>query len=641
MKLISLKTDDRRIGLKFSYHKDLPGIIKQAKAQAGIASFYHPDSKSYVVEADKAVQLAHFILTAFKATDAVLARTEKIITHVMTQSRSITPDVYVDAIDITFLRTTQNESVVRVSRYDPVIINTLKQLTYRYNPSCQAWIIQEDHAQIAQMLEAHAGFPHHRIQVDQRIIDIRDLDGALKSSAGFIELGVSLIPQGIDGVEESDDFSVLASADSFQVLDIDTSTLREKAQGFGLYPEQVDGVEFISKRSAALLGDDMGVGKTPQAIVAAELMGVRTLITCPAYLRLNWQREIEKFVGHRAPLVQVISRLSDHIDPQAQWVILSYELAGQVSEAQAKAFGLLIIDEAHHIKNPRAQRTINLFLLGAVIPRKFLLTGTPILNCEEELYTLLRLSGHPAGQVEMSEFIAAYTGDAHARSALNQMINDWMIRRMKTQVAKELPTKHVHRVEITPPDDIMAEYLAIANDPERYALEKTTRLRMLSETAKLPYLEQEIIKTARYAKCLVFCNYKASVMHLTEYYRDRGLQSVKVLGSNTPAQRMKAVDTFQTQDACRALVGTIDAAGTGLNLTAATVVYFAGLPWTPAELEQAEDRAYRRGQHCDVHCIQPYINHTIDMNIIALLSSKKVISNQVMAAEPEGMQVYG
>jgi SNF2 family DNA or RNA helicase len=178
----------------------------------------------------------------------------------------------------------------------------------------------------------------------------------------------------------------------------------------------------------------------------------------------------------------------------------------------------------------------------------------------------------------------------------------------------------------------VAAYRAIMADGRLQAMPKITKLRQHLESLKFEFLIESIQCLPQDAKALVFCEYVETVESLRQVLASEGIQAVTLTGGDSPKKRMAAVDAFQGDPKVRVFIGTTQAAGVGITLTAANYVFFASLPWTPALKRQAEDRAYRSGQMRDVFAIVPVVADTIDEQIFALLDSKREIEVALVEA---------
>ena len=164
------------------------------------------------------------------------------------------------------------------------------------------------------------------------------------------------------------------------------------------------------------------------------------------------------------------------------------------------------------------------------------------------------------------------------------------------------------------------------------AMPKITKLRQCLETLKTPFLIETVESLSEGDKIIIFCEYMATVEAMKVAFAASGIRCVTLVGADSGAKRQKAIDAFQSDPAVTVFIGTTSAAGVGITLTAANYVAFASLPWTPALMRQAEDRAYRLGQLRDVLVLIPLIPGTIDEGIWRLLESKQETEQDVVEA---------
>lgn len=427
----------------------------------------------------------------------------------------------------------------------------------------------------------------------------------------------------------------------------------------GLYPHQVEGVRFLLAKGRAILGDDMGLGKTRQAIVAMyETAPEGTiLVVCPASLKLNWRREI-RLVDPQARIEVIGAR--DGACEAPRWVVVNYDLLRKIAERLHKiAWAGVILDEAHFIKNA-SQRTSQCFkLLGVqdsarapvIGPKQiYLLTGTPMTNRPRDLYNLLRCVGHPAGRSFLSfakRYCAAYrnefgwvTDGASNLDELNLLMKEVMLRRLKDAVL-DLPPKIRSWVPVEP-DGVAAskaqmEFLRwfTGTDPSRPNdkdfLARLQKVRVALHKAKHKAVNErvrDILATGD--KVVVFTAFNEG---LRRHKQTFGAAAVTLSGSDDAEARQAAVEAFQTDPEVRVMIANIVAGGVGITLTAASHVVFQDLDWVPANLTQAEDRAYRLGQTKRVTVEYMLCDGTLDGYIARLLEAKMKLIAAVEAEE--------
>ena len=416
------------------------------------------------------------------------------------------------------------------------------------------------------------------------------------------------------------------------LLPVDESVIEDLAVRCSLMPHQNDGVRHFLTRTCALNGDDMGLGKTRQTVSAASHLSGGKVIVCPASLKDNWSREIRMVIPDAEPFIFE----NAFPDTQPEWLIVNYErLAALLAALDANhdwKFVVAAFDEAHYLKEPSAQRTQASFDLAARAERKWLLTATPMLNKPEETWTLLRLSGHPAGEVDLKTFSDHFTKSRNDRKGLGDRISEWMIRRLKDEVLT-LEGKYRQEPLLSADDDDMAVYRDFMDDDTLIPLQKINLARQWLEQVKRGPILEMMNDLQPDAKAIIFCNFEVTV----EWFMSQLPKgsAVRLTGKESRKKRDAAVTMFQTDPSYRWFVANIKAAGVGLNLTAATYVFFVSRPWTPADQTQAEDRAYRIDQNRRVEIYIPTIPDTIDEQIKALLASKQEITSDVLAGALE------
>lgn len=380
-----------------------------------------------------------------------------------------------------------------------------------------------------------------------------------------------------------------------------------------LKPYQITGAHFLAERRGALLADDMGLGKTAQAIHALRLAGLtRALVICPASLKLNWRDETRAWYPELEVGVAEGKRW-----PESDVVIANYDILGKHKDRiGAEPWPVIICDEAHYCKNPKAGRTKSVFRIPTA--RRWFLTGTPMLNRPKELWTLLRMIDPPKWR-SFKDFVFRYcdpkfvmkqrgkyrvrefsTDGASNVEELRDLVAPYMLRRTKGEVLAELPDKTRQTILLPL---IGAELKKAVKMERRLAQEKATgevlgdlaRLRKQIGMAKIPLAVEHVESLLEQEdKVVVFAHHRDVVAGLEAGLKKHG--TVVLTGATPTAERHERVRRFQTDPATRVFVGNIQAAGVGLTLTAARVALFVEQDWGPKVMEQAEDRIHRIGQ---------------------------------------------
>ena len=455
--------------------------------------------------------------------------------------------------------------------------------------------------------------------------------GSSQNPGSPIQVPAASPPRNVaDNGEEVGAAFLSTELDRREGLDFDRQALRALEHGGVLRDYQTTGVEHLLRQSGACLGDDMGLGKSRQTVVATRMAAGagRVLILCPASMRINWEREIHAIYPEaRVGLIGEDRLATLH---GCEWVVGNYERLGGLVREPALTFDVMAVDEAHYLKEHNSGRTRNVFLLAARIPRRYVITGTPLLDREIELHTLLRITGHDLGLMTLAQFRKDYTGTPERRALLAGALQGWMLRRSKL-VLTELGTKERQLRYVSPAEGLGA-YREIWSDMSLTAMPKIVKLRRALEALKTQFIIETVEGLSEGDKIIVFCEYMTTVEALQAAFAAIGVRCVSLVGADPPARRQKAIDGFQGDASVTVFIGTTSAAGVGITLTAANYVVFASPPWTPALMRQAEDRAYRLGQKRDVIVIVPLIPKTIDDGVWELQSRKRATEEEVVEA---------
>lgn len=548
--------------------------------------------------------------------------------------RALEPDYFTQLLDVQIFELARGElnhgqHAVSFS-YAALCVRAMRALQGRFHKPAAAWQVRGDVVHIQHVLRDLAGVAAEFSFVHEQPIVLEELVSPCADESP-IQVPAATPEQGESGPAQDVDGAGFLSADLEQsnAVDIDEAVLAAIAVGAGLRDYQVDGVRHLAGQTGACLGDDMGLGKTRQTVVGARLAAGqgRVLIVCPASLRINWEREIHAVYPDAVVGFAGDDRISTLYG--CQWVIANYERLGGLVREVGLAFGAMAIDEAHYLKEHKSGRTRNAFVMATRIPKRYVVTGTPLLNREIELHTLLRLTGHSLGRMELKEFRKEFTGSRERRAALARALSGWMLRRRKDVL--DLGAK-THSVRYISPSEGLAIYKEIYDDMSLMAMPKITKLRQCLETLKTPFLIETVEGLQAEDKIIIFCEYMSTVNAMHDAFTAAGIKAVRLVGADSATKRQKAIDTFQDDPEVRVFIGTTMAAGVGITLTAANYVAFASMPWTPALMRQAEDRAYRLGQQRDVIVIVPLIPDTIDEAVWKILEGKRETEIDVVEA---------
>jgi len=445
-----------------------------------------------------------------------------------------------------------------------------------------------------------------------------------------------------------------------------------------LYPYQEDGALHLAFGARTMLADDMGLGKTVQAIAACSLLHQlrdieKVLVVCPASLKHQWAREIGRFTSFPADVIQgtpPIRRRQYH-EP-GFFKIVNYELVlRDVEEMQRMQPDVIILDEAQRIKNWRTKTADAVKRLRS--PYAFVLTGTPLENRLDELYSVFQFLdptilgplwrfNQQYFQLEMRSTGSFKVLGYKNLDQLRGRIGPYVLRRVRDEVLTDLPgrTDNNYFVEMTREQwnaygeyqNLLAKLISISKrraltpKESNLLLMSLIKMRLICNALALhdaeaagenpertgpklrelrAILQDEIVDNGNGrspAKAVIFSQW-TKMLDLTEPALDRlGLGYVKLTGAVPTAKRGALIERFFEDPDCKVFLSS-DAGGTGLNLQAASLVINLDLPWNPAVLEQRIARAHRHGQPRPVQVVNLIARGTIEERILDTLAAKQ------------------
>jgi superfamily II DNA or RNA helicase len=451
-----------------------------------------------------------------------------------------------------------------------------------------------------------------------------------------------------------------------------------------LYPYQREGALFAAQAGRAIIADEMGLGKTIQAIAAAEILarhcGVeRVLVICPASLKYQWNREIERFSG-RSPLVvegMTHARRLLYEKPEGFFKIVNYDVVHRdLAAIAAWRPELVILDEAQRIKNwqTRAAKTVKQIESRYAI----VLTGTPLENRIEELHSIVEfvdrfrlgpLFAFKAAHEEYEPESTKVIGYKNLQQ-INRTLSPILIRRTKSEVLKQLPPRmdknffvpmtsqqwvpHDENRDIvvrivakwrrykflTEADQlrlrIALQYMRMACDSTYLVDHETKHGAKVDELCRLL---EEVFEDPG-AKVVIFSQWVRMNELVAEMLEDRRWGFVHLHGGVPSKQRSELTRALLEEPDCRVFLSS-DAGGVGLNLQSASTVVNMDLPWNPAVLEQRIGRVHRLGQGRAVRVVNFISEGTIEHGMLSLLAFKRSVfagvldggSNEVFMGE--------
>lgn len=453
-----------------------------------------------------------------------------------------------------------------------------------------------------------------------------------------------------------------------------------------LRPYQQKGFEWLvlmaGINAGACLADDMGLGKTLQTISFMAYQhhnfpDGRSIVVCPASLVYNWQQEIRKF----APSLKAFTyrpqqgqNWESYLKSESPVIIVSYHaLRNDLEKFSTIQWQVAVIDESQNIKNPTALITKSVYGLQAI--NRIALSGTPVMNNTFDLYAQLNflLPGY-LGNREFFKKEYANPIDRNADKdkvfALRQLTQPFILRRTKSQVATDLPSKiesilwcEMSEAQKAFYEEVKADikenvFLGIQNEgfskSKLNILQGILKLRQVcnsplliendvdytpcSDSVKINQLIYQLTDLkACGSKALVFSQFTGMLNLIAKKCEEEGIDFYHFDGSTVLEKRRNMVEAFQSNDdATTVFLISLKAGNAGLNLTKAQYVYLVDPWWNRAVEQQAIDRTHRIGQSSNVFAYRMICQGTIEEKIIALQERKHLISDELVTAE-EGL----
>lgn len=449
-----------------------------------------------------------------------------------------------------------------------------------------------------------------------------------------------------------------------------------------LRPYQIEGVQWLERLRSmylnGILADDMGLGKTLQAISAITQnvkakSEAKTLIVCPTSLLYNWKEEIYKFNPKLKSIIidgipsqrkKLLLKLNDY-----DVIITSYTLLQKDIETyHQSSFSYAILDEAQHIKNRGTRNARSVKMIQAA--HRLILTGTPIENSLEELWSLMDFL-MPGFLSSFDRFMEKYirvTGPQQVQNIeyLRKKVSPFILRRMKTDVLQDLPpvSEIVYHCQLSSvQQELYRSYAASARDElvklvERDGFDKVqihvlatlTRLKQIcchpaifakekpefGDSAKYDML-LELLQTlveGRH-KTVIFSQYTRMLQIMREDFEQRGIAFSYLDG--TTKNRLEIVKEFNENPKIPVFLVSLKAGGVGLNLVGADTVVHYDMWWNPAVENQATDRVHRMGQKQSVSSYKLVTLGTIEEKIVEMQKRKKGLVKKVVSCDDEAI----
>ncbi|MBI4978950.1 MAG: SNF2 helicase associated domain-containing protein [Spirochaetes bacterium] len=496
--------------------------------------------------------------------------------------------------------------------------------------------------------------------IDEHQVTIGDSGEALLPAAQLAMLGGFIdrcggIPESVTNAAASLR-APLPSVDAGEKLN---STLR---------PYQKEGIAFLLHRANAgfhcILADEMGLGKTLQALGFVTIRRRKkdtppVLVVCPSVLVFNWCEEAATFTpglsvaalsGTRAERERILSI------PHDMYITSYHCFVNDEDLHENRRYDVIILDEAQQIKNHASQRSRSVRSAQADV--RLALTGTPVENRIDELWSLFDflMPGYLGTRKQFQEQYG--DADDEAIAALRNRIRPFMLKRLKSEVAKDLPPRIETTLHCEFDEAQKTHYIALRDKAVRrfdslvkekgmdgarmHVLAAITKLKEIcchpslteggsgipsAKTELLLELAEEIAANGK--RALIFSQYTGMLDIIEKEFTAHGYTFVRLDGSTR--DRKAVVDTFQKPDGPTFFLISLRAGGTGLTLTAADTVILYDLWWNPAVERQAADRAHRIGQTKTVNIYRLAAKGAIDDHILALSARKAEVADALVA----------
>jgi SWI/SNF-related matrix-associated actin-dependent regulator of chromatin subfamily A-like protein 1 len=440
-----------------------------------------------------------------------------------------------------------------------------------------------------------------------------------------------------------------------------------KARGKALYPYQRVGVQWLATKYGALLADDMGLGKTAQTLAALPA-SIGVVVVAPALAKGVWKKEVPMWRPHLTPRV-LEGRGNFRWPEKGEVIIVNYDILPEAHEKACKdkdckgcaAFlkavpkgTVVVADEAHNLKNSKAQRTLRFRAMAQAAReaggRTWLLTATPLLNRPQELWSIYQAAGIAQEAFgTFKQFVRLFNGRPAKfggftwgepnEEEIIERIRAVSLRRTKDEVLTDIPGKRI----MTVPVDIDAKTLRLC-DSLLEQMGGAERVLELLATKKLDFEKLSAVRAA-----LASAKIPAMVAHIEEYeeplvvfsahrapvdlLREREGWRV-ITGDTSSEERSEIVERFQNGE-LKGIGCTIKAGGVAITLTRACHELFVDREWTPGLNAQAEDRCYRIGQKRGVLVKVLEADHILDSRMNELLGLKQAMIDASVEAARE------
>lgn len=503
----------------------------------------------------------------------------------------------------------------------------------------------------------HTLLPAAYFQIEQLLKEVYDIDPSFRC----YEDALQMIVTGRDQARRQ------------SLVEKQGKALLKDLVNVSLFPYQEEGILFATRCGRSIVADDMGLGKTMQAIAWAVLMNKqwntqKAVIICPTSLKYQWKAEIKKFTGSAVTVIEgnYLTRKALYENDESYFKIISYHMAGNdwelINKMQSE---IIILDEAQRIKNWKAKISQNIKRIRS--PYALVLTGTPLENNIEELYSLVQYI-NPILLGSLHHFLTkhqvkdGHTGKVTGYTGLNEIgreLSGILLRRTKKEVLKQLPGRMDKNlfVPLTPVQaemhdefkDIVAKLVhkwrrfGFLNEQDRQRLlNNLNMMRMVCDSTyiidqqtnhqtKLDELFNilEELLAMEGEKVVIFSQWERMTRLIAQGLEKRKVKFEYLHGGIPGKNRESLFTNFTNDPACKVFLST-DSGGVGLNLQVASNLINMDIPWNPAVLEQRIGRIHRMGQKKNISITNLVAQGTIEHRLLAVLQFKTSIAAGIL-----------
>lgn len=438
-----------------------------------------------------------------------------------------------------------------------------------------------------------------------------------------------------------------------------------------LFKHQKHSISLMIHRQYNLLSFEQGLGKTVTSATLSKVLGIpRTIVIAPAGVKWNWYHDMTDEWGYDKFLWTILdAKKSKCVYAfHERFVVVNYESIPKHMDHLLKFnVGHIIIDECQKIKNQKTRnyKSVNKLVKAFPKARVTLLSGTPITNRVNDIFSYFKLCGHPLGS-NYSYFLRQYTISQNGRNGakvigaknvdeLRLKISNFMIRK-RTEECIDLPKLLIKKYYFEM-GDIKGEYeehirelyqhkkdmdQASSSQEKREIgmkikgnIHTLNRLLSTSKVSNVIPLIDGLIENGR--DVIVFSGYTNPILNLERHY---GSQCVKVVGGMDAHKKDAAIQRFVNNPDCNVFLGNFKAAGVGINLVNSRDVIFLNFPFTPDDLEQPYKRAHRIGQKENVNVYYTIVKDSIDEHIFDMIVGKTKDINSILDEGKSGVVHY-